>query len=240
MHTIRVNPLDAPCDASALERLRTLSTSVVPDGIERMSAIRGVRPIAPAPFPFPSPMVGQALTVRGAFGDNLAMHQALEMVAPGQVVVVDAEGDTGRAITGEIMTRYAASRGAVGIVVHGSVRDADALGRAPIPVFACGITHLGPTKDGPGEIGFPVAIGGVAVRQGDVVVGDGDGVAVIQLEELAAVVERAEAREAYEQEVLRSIDEGTYATGHWTAKVALERPDGKPLDREAFAGRTSP
>ena len=155
-------------------------------------------------------MVGTALTVRTAIGDNLAIHRALDLIRPGDVVVIDGGGDTTRALVGEIMTTLAATRGAAGMVVDGAIRDAGALARSPFPCFARAAIHRGPYKNGPGEINVPVSIGGMIVEPGDIVVGDEDGVVAFPpaiAEDLARAVAAQEARET---DILLSIREGRY------------------------------
>ena len=140
--------------------------------------------------------------------DNLVVHRALDLAEPGDVLVVDSGGFLERAILGEIMGRYAVTRELAALVVDGAVRDAEGLAAGPMPVFALGINHLGPYKDGPGEIHGPVQVGGM-VRDGDVVVGDGDGVVVIPHERAAEVVARGQAGLRDEEEQFAQIAEGT-------------------------------
>jgi RraA family protein len=154
-------------------------------------------------------LLGSAFTVRTRPGDNLIVHKALDMLEPGDALVVDAGGDTTNAIFGEIMTRIAVKRGATGIVVDGAIRDAATFAETGFPCFARGATHRGPYKDGPGEINVPITVGGAIVRPGDVVFGDADGVVVVPLEEAEELAEKV--RKIIEKEVvmMREIDEGT-------------------------------
>lgn len=121
-------------------------------------------------------VAGTVLTVRTAAGDNLAVHKAIDIARPGDVVVVDAGGDLKMAVMGELVARYAASRGVAAIVVDGVVRDRSAFMLGTLPVFARGTCHVGPGKVGPGEIHGAICIGGVVVSDGDLFVGDIDGV----------------------------------------------------------------
>lgn len=220
--TCLVHPLEVACNPKLLDRLRPLSTSLVSDSMERVGGMQGVHPISTIPYAYSEAMVGQALTVRTAAGDNLTLHQALEFVTGGEVIAVAAGGHTERAITGEIMVKYAHHRGAVGLVVDGAIRDADSLRRGPMPVFAAGVNHLGPYKNGPGEIGGTVSMGGTVVRQGDVLMGDCDGVVVIRPEVLEEVVERAEQKGRDEAQLLADIDEDRYATGWLADRLTVE------------------
>jgi regulator of RNase E activity RraA len=143
-------------------------------------------------------MVGPAFCVLTAPGDNKAIHSAIDDAAPGDVIVVAAGGYVDRALIGELMAGRAAARGLAGIVIDGAVRDAHDIGEMQFPVFARGVTPAGPYRNGPGLHQIPVAIGGVAVSPGDIVMGDDDGVVVIRQQELGVVLTRAEAKHAAE------------------------------------------
>src|SRR3546814_2236502 len=93
-------------------------------------------------------LAGPAFTVKTRPGDNLMVHKALSMAAPGDVVVVDAGGDLTNAIIGEIMTATAERRKLGGIVIHGAIRDAESIRKSNFPIYAGGVTHRGPYKDG--------------------------------------------------------------------------------------------
>lgn len=206
MSTCRLHPTGPRPDPALLDRCRALPTSILSDSQERVGGLRGLHWVPGGRWPR---VAGPALTVRTRPGDNLVVHRALDLAEPGDVLVVDAGGCTERAILGEIMLRYAVTRGLAGIVVDGSVRDAEGLAAGPIPVFALGINHLGPYKDGPGEIHGAVQAGGTVVRSGDVVVGDGDGVVVLARERAAEVVAIGEGRLAGEEEQFAQIAAGT-------------------------------
>jgi RraA family protein len=164
-------------------------------------------------------MVGTAITVRTRPGDNLAIHEALESVRPGDVIVVDGGGDTSRALIGEIMMTIAVERGAAGIVIDGAIRDVAAIRQSSFPCFARSSIHLGPYKDGPGEINVPVSIGGMVIAPGDIVVGDEDGIVAFPqsiAEELLALVQAQERREA---DIITSIREGRYTGAYGNRKA---------------------
>ena len=132
-------------------------------------------------------MAGPAFTVKTRPGDNLMVHKALDLAEPGDVIVIDAGGDLTNAIIGEIMSTYAKARGVAGIVINGAIRDADAIRAGTFPVFAAGVTHRGPYKDGPGEINVAVAIDGMVIEPGDLVLGDGDGLLCVPFDATDAV-----------------------------------------------------
>jgi RraA family protein len=206
MSTCRMHRPGPRPDEALLERCRALPTSILSDSMDRVGGLRGLHGVPGADWPRFS---GPALTVQTRAGDNLVVHRALDLAEPGDVLVVDAAGSLERAVLGEIMARYAVTRGIAAIVVDGAVRDADELAAGPLPVFALGVNHLGPYKDGPGEIHGPVTLGGTVVRSGDVVVGDGDGVVVVPHERLAEVVGSAQEGLAAEEEQFAAIAAGT-------------------------------
>ncbi len=206
MSTCRLHPPGPRPDPTLLEQCRDLPTSILSDSQERVGGVRGVYWVPGGRWPR---VAGPALTVRTRPGDNLVVHRALDLAEPGDVLVVDAGGYLERAIIGEIMGRYAVTRGLAALVVDGAVRDAEGLAAGPIPVFAVGINHLGPYKDGPGEIHGPVHAGGTVVRSGDVMVGDGDGVVVIPHERAAEVAALGAARLRSEEEQFAQIAAGT-------------------------------
>ncbi len=158
-------------------------------------------------------MAGAAITVRTRPGDNLMVHKALAMAAPGDVIVVDAGGDLTNALIGELMTTTAIHRGVAGFVINGAIRDLDAIGAGNFPVYAAGVTHRGPYKDGPGEVNVPVAIDGMVVHPGDLMLGDADGVLCVPLDGAEAVLAAAQAKLAAEVRTLEDIAAGRLDVG---------------------------
>jgi regulator of RNase E activity RraA len=189
-------------DPSLAARFAAVAASVVSDSQERSGSLRGLVPITT-----PCRFVGAATTVRTREGDNLAVHHALDISAPGRVIVVDAGGYEDRAILGEIMASYARHRGLVALVVDGAVRDREGL-QGVIPTFARSVTHLGPFKDGPGEVHGAISVGGQVVNDGDVILGDEDGVVVVAYRDAPRIIEAAEARASDEARKLQEIAEG--------------------------------
>lgn len=155
-------------------------------------------------------VAGPAFTVRARAGDNLMLHRAIDLAAPGDVIVCDGAGELGIALTGELMMGHAARRGVAAVVIDGAVRDIAALARLDLGIWARGVTPAGPYKDGPGEIGYPVACGGLVVMPGDLVVADEDGVVVIPREDAEAVIAAAEAHNAREIKAQAAIEAGTW------------------------------
>ena len=194
-------------DPALVEKFRGKQVANIDDNMGRIAAVDN------AIFPVgKGQLLGTAFTVRVPQGDNLMFHKAMDLAKAGDVIVIDAGGFTDRAIFGELMSTYCKSRGIRGIVVDGAIRDIKALSEMEgFPVFARGVTPNGPYKNGPGEIGVPVVIGGKVVYPGDIIVGDEDGVLIIDpkdAEELLAATEAVEAKEAKIMEHI--LQDGTY------------------------------
>ena len=155
-------------------------------------------------------MAGPALTVKARPGDNLMVHKALMLAQPGDVIVVDAGGDLTNALIGEIMVGDAVLKKLGGIVINGAIRDADEIRRINFPVFAAGVTHRGPYKDGPGEINVPIAIDGMVLASGDLVIGDGDGLLCVPFDDAEALLQAARQKQAIEARMVTGIADGSY------------------------------
>ncbi len=153
-------------------------------------------------------LAGPALTVKARPGDNLMLHYAIDIAEPGDVIVVDAGGDLSNALIGEMMVAYAVKRGVAGIVINGAIRDAGSIAAGTFPMFAAGISHRGPYKDGPGEINVAIAIDGMVIEPGDLVIGDEDGLLCVPYEQVADVYDRASAKHHAEQKQLEQIASG--------------------------------
>ena len=155
-------------------------------------------------------MAGPALTVRTRPGDNLMVHKALQLAQPGDVIVVDGGGDLTNSLVGEIMAGHAAQLGVAGIVINGSIRDAGAIRQGEFPVFAAGVTHRGPYKDGPGEINVPLAMEGMVIHPGDLVIGDDDGLLCVPFEHVQVLLAQALGKQELENQMVAAIAGGTY------------------------------
>ena len=155
-------------------------------------------------------LAGPALTVKAPPGDNLMLHKAIALAQPGDVIVMDAGGDLTNALMGEMMLMQATARGVAGVVINGAIRDAAYLRAQHVPVFAAGVTHRGPYKNGPGEINVPIAIGGMVIEPGDLVIGDDDGVLCVPFDQTEAVFKAATAKFDAEQRQIANIQAGTH------------------------------
>src|SRR6478736_6484430 len=136
-------------------------------------------------------LAGPALTVDVRPGDNLMIHAAISLAKPGDVIVVDGKGDQTAALMGTIMMTACKQLGIAGVVIDGAVRDSLEIEEMDFPVFSVGTNPNGPTKMVPGRIGHPVSVGGVMVHAGDFVIGDADGVVVVEREKIEELLPAA-------------------------------------------------
>lgn len=189
---------------AALAPFHDRSTSFVVDAMNGRGALdHRIKPLDPH-----SRFLGTALTARAGARDNLAALAALDLIEPGDVLVIATQGFTGTATLGDNMARIARIRGAVAIVTDGMVRDAAEILALGIPVFCRGITPNSAYPSGPGEVGLPLAMGEVTVDAGDLIMGDRDGVVVVPRAELAAVTARLADVAAKEAELHAKIAAG--------------------------------
>jgi regulator of RNase E activity RraA len=204
---IRKNPSAAPVAPDILSALREIPVAALSDNMHRNIGSTGLHPYH---RPMTKTMAGTAVTARSRGGDNLTYLRALEFCRPGDVLVIDAGGDLNNAVVGGILSFYAAHIGVVGVVIDGAIRDVAEVRAREFPVYARGVTHRGPYKDGPGEINVPVSVGGMVVNPGDVVVGDQDGLMAFAPDDAAWLIEKAHAHLATEAETIRAMKEGRW------------------------------
>jgi len=167
-------------------------------------------------------MAGPALTVKSRPGDNLMLHKAIDMAEPGDIIVCDAGGDLTNSLMGELMLAHAIKRGVGGFVLDGAVRDVDAFLDVNLPVFAAGVSHRGPYKDGPGEINVSVAIDGMVIEPGDLVIGDWDGVLSIPLDDVESILKKTNEKQAAEAVDMAQIEAGEWDRS-WVDKTLKDR-----------------
>jgi len=181
--------------AALLDKFHDVPTTALSDAMGRHGAMSSIiRPIYEG-----IRMVGSALTVLCFPGDNIMTHKALQMVEPGDVLMID-DGDYDTGCFGHKSALHARSRGGVGIVASGSVRDVAMLRRDRFPTFSRSVSPRAPQKNTVGSINVPVQIGGIVIYPGDIVVGDDDGVVVVPLAMAPEILEKAKFRDRREKE----------------------------------------
>lgn len=195
---------DVPrASADLVARFRDQATSNVADAMGRFHFMDfGIRPRSGLS------LCGVAVTVDARPGDNLMVHKALEVAQPGDIVVVNTNGNTTSAIFGELMCRTAVGAKLGGIVVEGAIRDVDGITALGFPAFSRAVCAGGCDKDGPGEVNFPIACGNTVVMPGDIVIGDADGVVVVPREAAEEVLKLVQVLVERERARIAEIDSG--------------------------------
>jgi len=183
------------------KKAATYPSSILADVAGRRGALNGrIAPLAPS-----MRFSGPAITVEVRPGDNLMIHAAMAIAKPGDVIVVDGRGDLTSALMGEIMSQQCVALGVAGVVIDGAVRDCEAIRELGFPMYAAGLNPNGPTKFVPGRLNHPISIGGVTVNPGDLVVGDADGVTVIERDKAQAMLPLAAEKVAMETKRIADI-----------------------------------
>lgn len=160
----------------------------------------------------PLPIAGPALTVKVYPGDNLMVHKSLDLAEPGDVIIIDARASTMTAVLGDLISTKARHRKVAGFVVDGFVRDLDAIqALGDFPVYARGMTPIGPLHRGPGEINYPVCVGGVVVQPGDIVLGDSNGVVIVPSDTAPELVSKLQARSEAEAAYHAAVSRGDFS-----------------------------
>ena len=214
----RIFPIPKRPDKKLVAELAKMVTPHLSDSMERLYAGGPqLRPMHNG-----AKLCGPAFTVRTAPGDNLLVHKAIDIAEPGDVIVVDAGGFNDHAIIGELMSARAEQRGVGGMVIWGAIRDSAELRQGSFPVYASGVTHRGPYKNGPGEINVTIAIGGMTVNPGDIIVGDADGLVAVPQEHAEAILASAKAILVKEEGSMKQIRAGTVDRS-WVDKALKEK-----------------
>lgn len=196
--------------AEDVRRAAEYQAAILADVAGRRGTLHGrIKPLAPH-----MSVAGPAITVEVRPGDNLAIHAAMAVAQPGDVLVVDGKGDLSCALLGEIMATQAQASGIAGIIIDGAVRDADTLSKGHYPVFSAGLNPCGPTKLISGRVNHPISVAGATVQAGDLVVADIDGVVVIPRDEVQEVIALAKEKLEMETRRLAAIREGDLRP-HW-------------------------
>ena len=165
-----------------------------------------------APVHHAMTVAGPAFTVEVRPGDNLMIHAAIALAQPGDVLVIDGKGDQTAALMGTLMLSACQKLGIAGVVVDAAIRDRVELLDLGFPVFSAGFNPAGPTKYVPGRINHPICAGGTTVCPGDLIVGDADGVVVIERDKAPAMMALADKKVADEAARLAAIASGDTAS----------------------------
>jgi 4-hydroxy-4-methyl-2-oxoglutarate aldolase len=201
--------------ADVVKRASQYAASILADVAGRRGTLDGrIAPLTPR-----TRVAGSALTVEVRAGDNLMIHAAMQLAKPGDVLVIDGKGDRSCALMGSIMMNGCVQLGIVGVVIDAAVRDSEEIVEMGFPVYSVGTNPNGPTKFVPGRINHPVSVGGVTVHPGDLVIGDADGVTIIEREKAPFLLELAEKKVAEEQARIAALKQGKDLKPAWVVKA---------------------
>lgn len=186
------------------EKLKKYTTPNLSDAMNRFRTMSSsIRPIHDKCC-----FIGPAITVNVRPGDNLMVHKAIDIAKPGDVIVITTCDCSSNAVWGELMTRAAVEKGVIGAVIEGGARDIKENAEIGFPIFAKYIVASACDKDGPGEINEPISCGGVVIFPGDIIIGDENGVVVIQQDSVEEVIANAENKVTYEKQRIIDIKKG--------------------------------
>lgn len=207
-------------DAKIVEAFRDIGVSTVYEAQGRIGLMDpALKPVAPG-----SAVCGPAVTVTCQSGDNLMIHAAIEVVRPGDVLVVTATGgDNLYGMIGELIVRSLMKRGVAGVVIDSGIRDVRQIRELGFPVWARGVHSLGTTKSRGGWVNAPVVCGGVAVDPGDLILGDDDGVVVVKRRDVQAALEASRKRVQKEEGTMEKIGRGELSLDYYNLRQVLER-----------------
>ncbi|MBY4595775.1 RraA family protein [Ottowia caeni] len=218
-----INPRVVSISSELVEAFRHLPVSAVGDVMGRSVGAIGLRQYHRS---LDTVMCGPAVTVRVKPGDNLMIHKALQMVQPGDVLVIDGGGDVSQALVGGLIRTTCVAKSVAGLVINGAIRDLCEWAEDGMPIFALGHTHRGPSKEGPGEVNVPVAVAGLAVMPGDLILGDADGVIAISPDRASEILHQGRQHLVKEA---RIREENRLGTSDPERFNALLRSKGLPV-----------
>ena len=198
-------------DAGTVQQAAAYASSIFADVAGRRGAMHGrIAALAPS-----MRVCGPAFTIEVRAGDNLMIHAAMALAQPGDVLVIDGKADRTCALMGSIMLNACKQLGLAGVVLDASIRDTEELAELGFPVWSVGANPNGPTKFVPGRINWPVSCGGVTVNPGDLIVGDADGITVIEREKVASLLPLAAKKVADERQRIAEITGGGAISPQW-------------------------
>lgn len=207
-------------DPVLIDSLAGQPTGFVVDAMGGRGALdHRIKPLVP----LTGVMVGIAVTCDCGPADNLALFGALSVAGPGDVLVAATDGFAHTAVTGDLLLGMARNRGIVGFVTDGLVRDMPGLRAVGLPCFAAGVTPNSPARTGPGTVGLPVVVGGVAIESGDIIIGDEDGVVVVPRARAEATVAALGGVRAAEATLDARVRQGLEIPEFVTAILASDR-----------------
>lgn len=197
--------------ADVVKKAAKFQAAILADVAGRRGTLNGrIAPIAPE-----MKLAGPAFTIEVRGGDNLMIHTAMTLAKPGDILVIDGKGDRTCALMGAIMINACKQLKLGGVVMDGAARDTLELRDLGFPVFCVGANPNGPTKFIPGRINHPISCGGISVNPGDLIVGDADGVVVVERDKAASLLDAAQKKVDDETARIAGIQQGKGLRPKW-------------------------
>jgi len=215
-------------DADAVRTLGQLGVATVHEAQGRTGLMRPyMRPVYVT-----ARAAGPAITVSCQAGDNLMIHAALELCRAGDILVVTTTSESTDGMFGELLAVSSRARGVVGLVIDAGVRDVTDITAMDFPVWAKAISAQGTVKATPGSVNVPVVCAGAAVRAGDVIVGDADGVCVVPRQAAAEVARLGGERVAKEEKSRERLRKGELGLDFYGFRAKLAELGVQYVDKE--------
>ncbi len=205
----RITPSFEHPPRSLVDGFAEFSSADVSDLMNRLYAVSSeIRPVTDPRLR----LVGPALTVKVFPGDNLMVHKCLDLAEPGDVVLIDASASHSNAVLGDTISVKARHRGIAGFIIDGLVRDVDGIRElADFPVFARGVSPIGPLHRGPGEINYPVSIGGIVAHAGDIVIAEHGGIVIVPQDAAEQILDALREKRPALERYLADVRQGVFS-----------------------------